>query len=91
MIKIREVFHTAGLKYKWPYNKAGVGIRKSEFEGEGDMEIMVEDTLYRIDKQKARDFVNQYKSYYVAQSVPLGVLALEILTKVEDERQDKLI
>lgn len=92
MINIKEPFHSAGIKFKWPQKPEGVGIARGHFDGEGFIELTIGKSplVYRIAKDKARDFVNQYKSYFYVKDVPLGVLPLELF-ETENPTQDKLL
>lgn len=77
-LHIREPFWTAGKKYNWEGNTAGLGIALEYFKGY-DLDILEvtvgeEDTIWCIAKSKARALAKRYNSRYNARGTILYVL-----------------
>lgn len=94
VIKIRELYHTAGRKYSWPYGIQGVGVSKAHFKGD-QIKVQIGDdpTIYWIPTQKALETVRQYKAFYTAKGTILGIIPLDLFKKErrEDEANLKLL
>jgi uncharacterized protein YgfB (UPF0149 family) len=90
MIKIREPYYSAGKRYGWPYSLTGIGVAKKYFDGEGDIELTIGDdpTVYRIQKSEAREVVNKWKSYYLAGETMLGVIPKELFQEVKTMQEE---
>ena len=93
MINIREVYHSAGKKYSWPYRWPGVGIAREHFNGEGNLEITIgkEPTVYYISKSEALEVVNKYKSVFWVKGVKLGVVPVDLLKKLSTEEDCEIL
>jgi len=69
ILHIKEPYLVAGWKYGWTrdgYRQIGVGIKMDLLEGEGhiDMKIGESKSIWRLDKEKARTFIEWYQSYH---------------------------
>lgn len=86
MIHLRSPFLKAGLVYHWypQYKMIGLGINISKLQGDGEIEITVEGNrkVWKVEKQKAREFIKQYKSLYYAKYATLGVIPWQICRQV---------
>lgn len=87
MINIKEPFYTAGKKFGWQGKSIGLGINLRLLDGDGDLELTVGDSkdIWTINKNKARELVNRYQSYYQARGTRLGVLPWYEFEKVQEK------
>lgn len=78
-VHLREPFYSAGKKFKWPYKAPGLGINLQFLDGAGTLSVRVGDSqkVYTIDKEDARDLIYQYKSFFIAKNIKLGVVPWE--------------
>jgi len=79
-------YWSAGDKFHWVddgYSKSGVGIEKGILQNNKEIEVEVNHTLYKLDCDKAREFINKYKS---AQNMPggtvLGIITSDLFQQV---------
>ena len=91
-LHIKEPYYTAGKIYKWAYKDIGVGINMKYLTGDGTLYLKIGDNVdtWEIEREKAREFIADHKTYHTARSTTLGIIPWEILSKVEDIRQPKL-
>jgi len=70
-INIKEPYYAAGRDYGWleEHKSPGLGIRRSLLLGEGTLRVTVKNskTVYRIDKNFARNISVKYDSTYVVE------------------------
>ena len=76
ILNIKEPYFTAGRQYIWPGKSIGLGIKSKLLEGDGELKLKVGDSpvIWKIDKQKAREFVEKYQSYHFAKNTKLSVI-----------------
>ena len=92
ILHIKTPYKVAGWKYGWNkdgYKQIGVGINMKLLEGDGYIDMTIDDSKYmwRLDKSIARNFIDKYKSYYQTEFGPLlGVVSWDekIFTKLEN-------
>ena len=89
LLHIKEPFFSAGKKYKWPGNSIGIGINIYFLHGEGNVRTTIGDneTVWVLEKKKAREWVIKYNSYFQAKTVRLGVIPWYLFSKEEEEKK----
>lgn len=95
IIHIKEPFYTAGKLYGWIGKSIGVGIDLRKIIGDGNLFIRVgnSEKVWCVDKEIARQFIKNHKSYYDAKGIKLGVLAWNLFKEKKDisENQKELL
>jgi len=87
MIHIQEPFWSAGKQYGWPYKSPGLGIDLRELAGEGNLSVIVgkdKDTIWTMDKLRARKLTETHQSYFQAKSIRLAVLPWDQFEKSKE-------
>jgi len=89
IVNIKEPYYTAGKRYGWSGNSAGLGIALHLLEGEGLLSVTVEDkpTVYQIEKWIARKLIHQYQAYHQARGTTLGVIPWKSFTAVKPKEE----
>jgi hypothetical protein len=93
VVEIREPFYSAGKKFGWPGASAGIGVMARLCRGEGILRVRVlsaSDTVYWIEKWRAREIVRRYRSFHMAKSTKLAVIpwnefTAEVISKEDGE------
>lgn len=81
IIEINEPFWSAGDKFGWSdkYGRTGIGINEKLLHGDGQITVRIgkKESLHRITRERARELLKEYKSYYQARSTRIAVLPLQ--------------
>lgn len=78
-------FYGAGSVYKWNadgYSQYGVGIKRTYFDEEV-IRLDIDGIAYTLDMEKAREFVNKYKSFKVLGKTKLGIVSKSLLKPIK--------
>lgn len=92
IIQIKIPFYTAGRLFRWSGSPVGIGIKLKLLEGDDVLNVRVGDNekIWQIEKEKAREFVEKYQSYFSAKGTKLGVIAWYMFNSGQENKQDKL-
>lgn len=85
-IKIDKGFYwSAGTKFGWikdGVERTGVGIHKYLLQNYKELIVEVEGKEYKVDCEKARNFINKYKSAETRYGTTIGIISKELLQKI---------
>lgn len=78
-------YWSAGRKWGWDKDgvgPAGVGISKYLLQNNKTLTVEVEGKDYELDCEKARNFINKYKSAETRFGTTIGIIARDLLVKI---------
>lgn len=78
-------FHSAGKQYFWAdsgYDVRGIGIEAGLLKKYPEIEIVVDKVVYKLDSNKAIEFVSKFKSFYQAKGTLIAVVSKSLLKTV---------
>ena len=77
IVQIKTPFFSAGKKFNWEGSSIGIGLAVSLLKGEGELRVQImtsPNSIWLIDKKRARELVNKYKAFHMARGTRLGVV-----------------
>lgn len=90
ILQIQKPWYSAGKRFRWPYQSAGVGINVKLLENdEVKIRIGSDKELYIIPSKAIKEFGEIHSTYFQSRTSRLIIFPLELIIKKED-RVDSL-